>query len=126
MKLPVALKAFDGQNALAIDCTHGRCARSDGLILYDYGAGTANTFATAVLRSGQPEVGAQDPQQHSFVINADLRRRAIEYKRDCSLHERGNTPSSTSSAVTYVTSRRDDVPPSPFLSKDWERYDVSR
>ncbi len=88
MEIAVAFKSLDGQNSLAVHRGNGRRTGTNGVVVDDDRARTAESFATSELRAGHAEIFPEHPQQHTFIIDADSLGLRIQGERNCPLHVR--------------------------------------
>src|SRR6516165_9927651 len=66
--IAVAVEPFDRRYRTTADITDGRSAGSGGFAVDMNGAGAAERYATAVLRSGEPQLVPQIPEErHRWV-----------------------------------------------------------
>ena len=76
---PLAVRqAFDGDDPLAFDRADRRRAGPHRLVVDQHRAGAAEGLAAPELGAGQPEIVAQDPEQHPILVDRQPRGLAVE------------------------------------------------
>ena len=81
--LPLARQPLDRRDLLALDVGERGPAGPDGLPVDDHRAGPAEPDAAAVLRAGEPEVGAEGPEERALssvsrVVGRPFRRKRMD------------------------------------------------
>src|SRR5208282_6903706 len=91
VQLSFVFQPLDRQHGFSCHLADRRRAGPDRLVVHHNCAGATKALATAILGSGQAEVVAQNPQQHTFVIDSQASRLAVQSERNRSSHIVANT-----------------------------------
>src|SRR3954469_18977021 len=82
MQGAVARQPLDGGDLAVARRAERGDARADGLAVDEHGAGAADPGAAAVLGAGQPQVGAEHPEELAAVVGVEGGGTAVESELD--------------------------------------------